>query len=78
MNGMLLSLWGKMRDWVTNGWTQTTYIIVVCILGVCGLLLLSTYLKKNFNKGKKVKWGPLILAIILFVLLGLVTALRYA
>ena len=58
MNGMLLSLWGKMSDWVSTKWTQTTYIIVVCILGVCGLLLLSTYLKSNFNKGKKVKWAP--------------------
>ena len=77
MNGMLLSLWGKMSDWVSTKWTQTTYIIVVCILGVCGLLLLSTYLKSNFNKGKKVKWAPLILALILFGLLALVSALPF-
>lgn len=77
MNGMLLSLWGKMSDWVSTKWNQTTYIIVVCVLGVCGLLLLSTYLKSNFNKGKKVKWGPLILALIMFGLLALVSALRF-
>lgn len=78
MNSMLLSLWGKIRDWVSITWSQTTYIIVVCVLGVCGLLLLSTYLKSNFNKGKKIKWGPLVLALILFGLLAAITALRYA
>ncbi len=78
MNSMLLSFGGKIKDWVTITWSQTTYIIVVCVLGVCGLLLLSSYLKTNFNKGKKVKWGPLVLALILFGLLAAVTALRYA
>ena len=77
MKGMLLSLWGKMSDWVSNGWTQTTYIIVMCILGVCGLLLLSTYLKSNFNKGKKIKWGPLVLALVLFGLMAFISALKY-
>ena len=77
MKGMLLSLWNKMSDWVSNGWTQTTYIIVMCILGVCGLLLLSTYLKSNFNKGKKIKWGPLVLALVLFGLMALISALKY-
>lgn len=78
LDSMLLNLWGKISDWVTNGWSQTTYIIVMCVLGVCGLLLLSSYLKGNFNKGKKIKWGPLVLALILFALLALITAARYA
>lgn len=78
IDSMLLSLWGKIREWITIGWSQTTYIIVVCVLGVCGLLLLSTYLKGNFNKGKKIKWAPLVLALILFALLAVISIARFA
>jgi hypothetical protein len=78
MGSMLLDVWGTIKHWIGVTWAQSTYIIVVCVLGVCGLLLLSSYLKGNFNKGKKIKWGPLVLALVLFGLLALVSAARFA
>ncbi len=78
MNSMLLSLWDDFRNWVTVGWSQTTYIIVVCVFGLCGLLSLLSFFKGNFNKGKKIKWGSLVIALIMFALLAVVSIARYA
>lgn len=78
MNSMLLSLWDDFRNWVTVGWSDTTYIIVVCVFGICGLLSLLSFFKGNFNKGKKVKWGSIVLSLVLFALLAVVSIARYA
>ncbi len=78
MNSMLLSLWDDFRNWITVGWSETTYIIVVCVFGICGLLSLLSFFKGNFNKGKKIKWGSLVIALIMFALLALVSIVRYA
>lgn len=77
MNSMLLSLWDDFTKWVSVDWSQTTYIIVVCIFGLLGLLSLLSFFKGNFDKGKKVKWSKLILALLLFGLLALVSFARF-
>lgn len=78
MVSMLCSLWDDFSKWVTVSWTQTTYIIVVCVFGLLGLMALLSFFKGSFDKGKKVKWGKLILALLLFGLLAVVSAARFA
>lgn len=78
MFSMLCSMWDDFSMWVTNEWTQTTYIIIVCVFAVLGLLSLLSFFKGSFDKGKKPKWGILILSIILFALLAVVCAARFA
>lgn len=75
---MLLSIWDDFRNWVTIDWSQTTYILVVCIFGLCGLMALLSFFKGNFNKGKKIKWGKIVLAVFMFALLAVISAARYA
>ncbi len=77
MFSMLCSLWDNFTMWVSNGWSQTTYIIVVCVFGLCGLLALLSFFKKSFDKGKKPKWGMLILSLIMFALLAVVCVARF-
>mgnify|MGYP001624776368 len=78
MFSMLCSLWDDFSMWVTNQWSQTTYIIVVCVLGVLGLMALLSFFKGSFDKGKKPKWGTLILSIILFAILAVICFARFA
>lgn len=78
MFSMLCSLWDDFSMWVTNQWSQTTYIIVVCVLGVLGLMALLSFFKTSFDKGKKPKWGTLILSIILFAILAVICFARFA
>ena len=77
MLSTLCSIWDDFKSWVTVGWSQTTYIIVVCVLGVLGLFTLLSFFKKSFDKGKKPKWALLILAIILFAILALISWARF-
>ena len=74
---MLCSLWDDFKQWVTVGWNQTTYIIVVCVLGVLGLFSLLSFFKGSFNKGKKPKWLQLVFALLLFGILALITWARF-
>lgn len=78
MFSMLCSLWDDFSMWVTNQWSQTTYIIVVCVLGVLGLMALLSFFKGSFDKGKKPKWGILIFSIILFAILAVICFARFA
>lgn len=78
MFSMLCSLWDDFSMWITNQWSQTTYIIVVCVLGVLGLMALLSFFKGSFDKGKKPKWGTLILSIILFAILAVICFARFA
>ncbi len=75
---MLLSIWDDFSNWVTLEWSQTTYILVVCIFGLCGLMALLSFFKGNFNKGKKIKWGKIVLAVFMFALLAVVSYARFA
>ena len=78
MLSMLCSMWDDFSNWVTNSWSDATFIIVVVIFGVLGLMALVSFFKKSFDKGKKPKWLTLILAIILLVLMGVVIYARYS
>lgn len=75
---MLLSLWDDFSNWVTVEWSQTTFAIVISFLGICGLLSFLSFFKGNFNKGKKIKWGNLVLALFLFGLLAVISVAKYA
>ncbi len=77
MKSTLLNLWDRFSLWVSVEWSTTTYIIVSSLLGVGALLLLLSYLKGNFNKGKKIQWANLILAILLLGALAVVSMARF-
>lgn len=77
MKSTLLNLWDRFSLWVSVEWNLTTYIIVSSFLGVGALLLLLSFLKGNFNKGKKIKWANLILAILLLGVLAVVSMARF-
>lgn len=75
MSSMLCNLWDDMTNWVSN-WSQVSFIIVVSVFALCGLLGLLSFFKKSINKDKKPKWGVLIVSILCFALLALVFALK--
>lgn len=72
---MLCSFWDDVVNWVSN-WSQTTFIIVVCIFAICGLMGLLSFFKKSINKDKKPKWGVLVVSILCFVILALIFILK--
>lgn len=78
MNSMLLGLWESFKKWVSVDWTAVTYAIVLSVLGVCALLLLSSFLKENFNKGKSIKWAKVVLLLILLGIMALLFYVRFA
>ena len=77
MKSTLLNLWDRFSLWVSVEWNMTTYIIVASVLGVGALLLLLSFLKGNFNKGKKIKWANLILALLMLGALALISYARF-
>lgn len=77
MKSTLLNLWDRFSLWVSVEWNLTTYIIVASVLGVGAMLLLSNFLKGNFNKGKKIKWANLVLAILMLGCLALISFARF-
>ena len=78
MKSMLLSLWTSFRKWVTVDWNPTTFYIVISVIGVCILFLLLGFLKGNYNKGKKIKWGNIVLLVLLGGVMGLLCYARFA
>lgn len=80
MVSMLCSLWDDFSLWVTNGWSNLTFIFVVGFLGLFGLMGLLSFLKgPKYNKDKKpFKWGVLILSLLMFGLMAVVLAARFA
>ena len=74
---MLLSLWTKFRQWVSVDWSNVTFAIVVGILGVVALMLLMSFLKGNYNKGKAIKWGNVVLLVVVLGILALLCFVRF-
>ncbi|MBE7076069.1 MAG: hypothetical protein E7375_03275 [Clostridiales bacterium] len=77
MLSTLCSIWDDFCAWVSVGWTQTTFIIVVCVFGILGLMSLLSFFKQSFDKGKKPKWFQLILSLILLGLMAVVCIARF-
>jgi len=75
---MLLSLWGKFKQWVTVEWSELTFAITVGVLGCVALLLLVSFLKLNYNKGKAIKWGNLVLLIVILAIVAVLCFARFA
>lgn len=78
MKSMMLSLWDDFRKLISVDMNQTTYIIIVCVLGICGMLALLSFFKGNYNKGKGIKWGKIVVAVLMFGILALISAVRFA
>ncbi len=74
---LLATLWNNFSNWVTEEWSQTTFILVVTILGVLGLWALLTFFKGSINKDKKPKWGTLVVSIVMFVLLAILCSAKF-
>ena len=79
MVSMLCSLWDDFSKWVSVDWSNTTYIIVVCVLGILGVMGLLSFLKgPKYNKDKKpFKWGTLVLSLLLFGILAIISCARF-
>ena len=75
---LLCSVWDDFKAWVTTGWSDVTFAIIVSILGVCGLLLLLSFFKQSFDKGKRPKWMKLILSLIVFGIMAVIVSARFA
>ena len=43
MKSMMLSLWDDFRKLISVDMSQTTYIIIACVLGICGMLALLSF-----------------------------------
>ena len=80
MVSMLCSLWDDFSLWVTNDWSQLVFIFVVGLFGIFGLMGVLSFLKgPKYNKEKKpFKWGVLVMSILMFALMGVVLAARFA
>ena len=76
MMSMLCNVWQDFSNWIRLGWSDVTFGLVISIFALCGVLSLLTFFKKSFDKGKKPKWGMLVLAIIMFALLAGVACIR--
>ena len=70
MMSMICSVWDDITKWVSS-WNQTTFIIIACVFGLCGLMGVLSFFKKSINKDKKPKWGILIVSVLCFVLMAL-------
>ena len=71
-------LWQKFEMWVTLEWTPLTFGLLVSILGVVGCVGLLTFFKKSYGKADKPpKWGTLVVAILMFIILAIVCAARF-
>ncbi len=78
MISTLCNFWDDFSSWVTVGWTDTTFAFILTAFLVLGLLSLLSFFKKNFNKGKKVKWFNIFFCALMFVCVGILCAARFA
>jgi len=77
MSSMLLGIWESFRKWVSVDWSALTFAIVLSVFGICVLMLLSTFLKENYNKGKSIKWGKIVLLVLLMGIMVLLFYVRF-
>lgn len=78
MRFMLCNIWDNFSNWVSLQWTPTTFIIVLSVFVLCGLLGVLSFFKKSINKDKRPKWGVLIVSIICFALAVVISLAKYA
>ena len=81
MNALLLGFWETIKHFVTVDLTPTTYGLLVGILAVLGLLAFLEFFKaatKSTEKGKSIKWGSFVLAVIVLGLVALLVSARFA
>ena len=71
-------LWQKFSLWVTLEWSNLTFIAVITVFAVLGLMAVLSFFKKSVNKDKKPKWGPIVLCAISFIIVAVLCAARFA
>ncbi|MBP3619588.1 MAG: hypothetical protein J6J24_02890 [Clostridia bacterium] len=77
MFSMLCNIWDDFRLWISDTWSTTTFALVVSILSICGLLLFLKFFKASYNKGGKIKWFDLVLALLVFGLVAIIFIARF-
>lgn len=75
---LLLNIWNDFSSWVTNGWSDVTFWLVVGLCSIVALLGMVSFVKKSYGKDGKIKWSTLIWSIILFAIVAVVCVARYA
>lgn len=75
---MLCNLWTDFQDWISHGWSDVTFYIVISILTILGLLALSTFVKGSYNKEGKVKWLKLVGSIICLAVVTVLCVAKFA
>lgn len=79
MLSTLCTIWDRFRDWVTNGWTDTTFVLVIVGLGILGVMGVLTFLKKTKPEKEKkpIKWSGIVLSIVMFGLMIVLFLAKY-
>lgn len=77
MMAMLLNMWDDFSNWVTVGWSQLTYILVMCMLGIIACTTLLGFLKQSNKDKKAFKWSSLFICIVMFVIMFVLSYARY-
>lgn len=77
MISTLCNVWNDFSMWVSNEWSQMTFYIVISILCVLGLFGFLSFFKKSWDKGKRPKWGLLIVSALMFGLMALLFFARF-
>lgn len=68
IKSMLGNFFGDINDWVNNNIAGSVKIIIVVVFAMSALFLLANIIKAAVGKTKvKIKWGQLLLLIVLVV-----------
>ena len=75
----LLNIWDDFSNWVTTGWSDTVFIIVICAFGLIALTCVLGFLKgPKFNKDvKPFKWGNLVVCIVALAVIAVLSMAKY-
>ncbi len=79
MRTMILSVWDDFSKWVSVDWSETTYIIIMCALGILAMMGILAFFKgdKYHKEQKPFKWATLVGCIICLGLIALFSAARF-
>ena len=77
MISMLCNIWDDFSLWVSKSWSTTTFALVVSIMGILGLMAFLKFFKASYNKGGKIKWLDLVLALVIFGLMAVIFIAKF-
>ena len=74
---MLCDVWQDFCSWIV-GWGDIAFYVVVSVFAVIGLLAMVSFVKKSYAKEDKIKWGTLILTVIMFAIVAVLCIAKFA